>query len=136
MRVIDQRKEKKKERQVVQRTEVFTDIDADIEGVFGAPFCPIEYRPSSIPGAGNGIFATVDLIPGDIVTWYSGKFSSDEPVNKTYAVAVRGGYIDGLSSIANLEVKAKVSAKVNEHFHKTRQAMALDGGASCVACDI
>jgi hypothetical protein len=54
--------------QTLRQREDFNTDDADVMGSHGQPLGPIEYRQSSISGVGNGIFARVDLVPGDIGT--------------------------------------------------------------------
>ena len=70
--------------------------DADVRGVFKCVDPILEYRESRIPNAGNGLFALEVLLPGDIVTWYSGTRSTVPADNKSYTIAVDDGYVNGL----------------------------------------
>ncbi|KAE8985372.1 hypothetical protein PR003_g23396 [Phytophthora rubi] len=91
-----EKRQKIQARQRVYHQEHLTEDDAIVVGVCGSASCPVEYRASSIPGAGNGLLAVMDLIPGDIVTWYAGMFTTVKPTDKAHAFAVAGGFIDGL----------------------------------------
>jgi hypothetical protein len=71
--------------------------DADARGVFKCADPILGYRESRIPNAGNGLFALEILLPGDIVTWYSGSRSAVPADDKSYTIAVDDGYINGLT---------------------------------------
>lgn len=45
------------------------------------------YGPSLIPSAGNGLFASIPLIRGDVVTRYDGRVCATEPEDPRYAIA-------------------------------------------------
>ncbi|KAE8912029.1 hypothetical protein PF005_g4035 [Phytophthora fragariae] len=89
-------REKRQKIQARQRAYHQEEDDANVVGACGSAPWPVEYRASSIPGAGKGLFAVMDLMPGDIVTWYAGMFTTVEPTDKAYAIAVVDGFIDGL----------------------------------------
>ncbi|CAK4602142.1 unnamed protein product, partial [Aphanomyces euteiches] len=57
--------------QSVQRKKKFGYVAAYTRGSFRCSSPLIVVKPSTIPGAGFGVFAAVELLPGDIVTWYS-----------------------------------------------------------------
>ncbi|CAK4100793.1 unnamed protein product, partial [Aphanomyces euteiches] len=46
-------------------------VAAYTRGSFRCSSPLVVVKPSTIPGAGFGVFAAVELLPGDIVTWYS-----------------------------------------------------------------
>ena len=70
--------------------------DAERMGVYGCRNPILDYRPSIIPEAGNGLFALQELLPGDIVTWYSGTESTTPPEDKTYTIQLNDKYFNGI----------------------------------------
>jgi len=54
-------------------------------------------RPSTIPGAGRGLFAKNGLVVGDVIDEYSGKLKTQEEYNRSdsvYGMRSRGMVID------------------------------------------
>ena len=63
----------------------------------------VECKDSLIDGAGIGVFACVDLMVNDIVTFYSGEFVQKQPEKPElveYSIEVAGGFLLGLQTPA------------------------------------
>lgn len=92
-------KHKKRTRSVKSkyRRAPFDIEDADLRGLHLCADPLLEYKESAIPNAGNGLFAREVLLPGDIVTWYSGDRSKDPASDPSYTIAVDGGYVNGIT---------------------------------------
>lgn len=76
----------------------FTEEDAEERGAHQCKNALVEYRESTIPGAGNGVFACVNLYKNDIVTWYTGKWVPDNSKNEGYTIRLNsGGYMKGIT---------------------------------------
>ncbi|KAG9406735.1 hypothetical protein AC1031_003056 [Aphanomyces cochlioides] len=81
---------------------LFSFADAQRRGTYGADNPIVISKESSIPPAGYGVFAAVDLREGDIVTSYDGDIVYDMPADPTYVLRIDLGnkpaWIDGLST--------------------------------------
>lgn len=72
--------------------------DADTRGVFKSDLdALVEYRPSLIPNAGNGVFAKVELRKGDIITWFAGELAFEAATDSTYTIRIGDCYLNGIS---------------------------------------
>lgn len=79
----------------------------------------VEYKKSEIPGAGNGIFACVNLKKDDCVTTLSGSIHNSAPCDREYAMEISPGVFfigirspivgEGLGSFINKEIRASGS---------------------------
>ncbi|KAH9135183.1 hypothetical protein AeRB84_019289 [Aphanomyces euteiches] len=81
---------------------LFSFADAQLRGTYGADNPNLTSMESSIPTAGYGVFAAVDLREGDVVTSYDGYIVYDMPADPTYVLSIDIGkkpaWIDGLST--------------------------------------
>ena len=106
----------------------------------------VEVKQSTIPNAGQGVFATRNLKRGDIVTEYAGQFVLNKPTDKEYTLQVKGGFIDGernptssacLGSLINREHRdyGVLSLRKNVVFEEIghRRAVAKVIGTTCCA---
>jgi hypothetical protein len=93
-------KHKKRTRAVKSkhRRTPFDIEDADARGLYLCDDPLLEYKESAIPNAGNGLFAREVLLPGDIVTWYSGNRSMDPASDRSYTIAIDGGFVNGITT--------------------------------------
>lgn len=97
------RKSKRIKKKIVIR-DCYDSEDARRRGTFGCDDPLIEYRASTIPNAGNGIFANEDLHPGDVVTMFAGPRVSSSPLIKSHTIQFgKGIFIDGLRMPVNGE---------------------------------
>lgn len=69
----------------------FNTTDADTRGVYQAADPIVCYGPSSITGAGSGVFACVPLRDGDVVTRCEGDITVKKPSDPEYAIQVDSG---------------------------------------------
>jgi hypothetical protein len=112
------RAKKQEEKLALKREQqpraLFTVKDARERGHFQCLQPLLDVKQSTIDGAGNGLFAVVDFVPGDIVTWLSGRKTKKEPKDPSYAIAVEDFFLDairkpskgkGLGSFVNREVR-------------------------------
>jgi len=111
-------------RSKLQRSLFDTD-DADKRGTYQCREALVEYKQSRIPNAGNGLFARQVLMPGDVVTWYSGQRSQTPIDDKSYTIEIESGYLigiqipkrkQGLGSFINREDRALPNARKNCEF--------------------
>jgi len=111
----NRRNSKKKQRQLF-------DIDTALcRGVFGCEDPILLCKKSSIPTAGNGVFANTDIRKGDVITVYSGERVDEKPKCPEYVIQLQdGSYLfgnsdrqvgNGLGSFIN-----RLSAKKNCEF--------------------
>ena len=96
----DERAQKKRERMRALRAckrckapvklrKTFGVQDADRRGVYQAADPIVEYRSSLIPSAGYGVFASVRLQVGDVVTQLEGVYSVSEPDDPEYTIQIK-----------------------------------------------
>ncbi len=110
--------------------------DAQCRGTFGCDAPLIEYRASKIPDAGNGIFATEDLYPGDVVTIFAGPRVTASPTIKSHTIQFeKGVYIDGLrtpiegeglGSFINRESRNLSRKRKNCEFVREQKLMTIE----------
>ncbi|RHY48559.1 hypothetical protein DYB30_011412, partial [Aphanomyces astaci] len=88
---------------VEEKRDAFSRRDARKRGVHEAKDPIVYTKMSSIQNAGLGVFAAVDLVPGDVVTAYDGQLVPDAPTNHLYALQITGAskpmWIDGLREL-------------------------------------
>lgn len=78
---------------------MFDNDTALVRGVVGCQDPLLIYKTSSVPHAGNGLFANVELRKDDVVTIYSGKRTDEKPTDGEYVLQLRdGSYVIGNSS--------------------------------------
>ncbi|CAK4610893.1 unnamed protein product [Aphanomyces euteiches] len=104
--------------------QLFSLRDARKRGCYGATKPIVVTGPSKIERAGAGVFACVDLLPGDVVTTYDGQVVLQVPQEPSYAIRYDFGatpaWIDGLREFQNGK---RVGSFVNRadreaHFYK------------------
>ncbi len=96
---IRSRRYREKVRKTLKKKNIstqWTAKDADVRGCHLAKHALVEYRPSTIPGAGGGVFACKDLKIGDCVTWFDGTLCNDQPSDPTYVIQLGVRYLDGI----------------------------------------
>ncbi|CAK4690121.1 hypothetical protein AeMF1_004063 [Aphanomyces euteiches] len=67
---------------------LFSFTDAQRRGTYGADNPIVTSMESSIPTAGYGVFATVDMRAGDVVASYDGDIVYDMPADPTYVLII------------------------------------------------
>ena len=92
-------KESKRHKAKERHRPLFDIHIATYHGAFGCTDPIVVYKKSSIPKAGNGVFATTDIKKGDIITIYSGEMVDGEPIDSEYAIKLQdGSYVIGNST--------------------------------------
>ena len=72
-----------------RRRPLFNIDKALVHGIVNCQNPILFYKTSSIPHAGNGVFANVDIRKGDVITIYSGKRTDEKPIDGEYVVKLQ-----------------------------------------------
>ena len=75
-----------RKRKEIERRPLITETEALKRGSYCSKNPVVYFTKSTIPGAGYGVFAAVDLLQGDIVTFYSGVSSRNQPIDGEYYI--------------------------------------------------
>jgi SET domain len=90
----------RKRRKTKQKRTVLFGIDAALtRGTFQCQEPMVIYKKSSIPNAGNGVFANTDIPTDHAITVYSGEKVDDKPNCSEYVIQLQdGSYVIGNST--------------------------------------
>lgn len=122
-------RERKRRKSKQTRTVLF-DIDTALtRGVYQCQEPMVSYKKSSIPNAGNGVFANTDIRKDHAITVYSGEKVDDKPNCSEYVIQLQdGSYVigdstpqvgNGLGSFINrLAAKKNCEIEENEEYQQ------------------
>lgn len=122
------KRDKKRAKARESKRELIDLESALVQGVYGCSDSILTYKKSTISNAGNGVFANIDILKGDVLTIYSGAVHSKEPTEIEYTIKMSDGSFlagdttpqlgNGLGSFINRSWTLKNCEFVEDDVHR------------------